>query len=618
MASRDQQWYMDTGATSSLLSHTDPNWKQAMCDEYKALIDNNTWIIVPRPPNVNIVCSMWLYQHKYNADGSLNWYKARLVANGRSQQQGIDYDEIFSHVVKPVTIRTVLSLAVSREWTIHQLDVKNAFLHGHLTKIIYMHQPPVFTDSAHSDYVCLLQESLYGVNKADSSLFIFHKGPGTAYYYMWMISFLQLLLLHSCNDTLSRSSVEAEYRGVANVIAETSWIRNLPRELHTPLFTATLVYCDNVSAVYMSANPVQHQRTKHIEIDIYFVRDKVAAGHVRVLHIPSRFRYARRSFGNHGESADNGNVQKDTRNGNVQRILRNLATSENASNVQYCNAQDRDSKNGPNYDSEFISERLMMETLNTNAHDQQDNEMELLAKNAYNEAGKQQIIAKKVNQRNVELAKELEKYKKKDATKSQLKMKGKLEDPIVIEKKVNFVPVNYGIMNDLYETFVPQVELSLEQKYFSKDSMSNGTSVNTNVSSSSSPPLKMLKPSKMLKYFRNLKKEINELHTLLDAKTALQRVEFVDLEDSTLSNFCYNKVEPILDYLHAIFKVIQKEFLEDVQVMMNVFESMESELDETLKQNELLKDSLLEVTLTHDVEKCVLMHSESKNDYLNV
>ncbi|GKF90074.1 ribonuclease H-like domain-containing protein, partial [Tanacetum coccineum] len=88
-------------------------------------------------------------------------------------------------------------------------------------------------------------------------------------------------------DTLSRSSAEAEYRGVANAVAETSWIRNLLRELHTPLFTVTLVYCDNANAVYMSANPVQHQRTKHIEIDIHFVRDKVAAGHVRVLHVPS-------------------------------------------------------------------------------------------------------------------------------------------------------------------------------------------------------------------------------------------------------------------------------------------------------------------------------------------
>ncbi|GJS22982.1 ribonuclease H-like domain-containing protein [Tanacetum coccineum] len=81
-------------------------------------------------------------------------------------------------------------------------------------------------------------------------------------------------------DTLSRSSAEVEYRGVTNAIVETSWIRNLFYELYTPLFTTTLVYCDNVSVVYMSANPVQHQRTKHIDIDIHFVRDKVAAGHV--------------------------------------------------------------------------------------------------------------------------------------------------------------------------------------------------------------------------------------------------------------------------------------------------------------------------------------------------
>ncbi|GKE20372.1 ribonuclease H-like domain-containing protein [Tanacetum coccineum] len=92
--------------------------------------------------------------------------------------------------------------------------------------------------------------------------------------------------------TLSRSSAEAEYRGVANVVVETAWVHNLLRELHAPVFTSTLVYYDNVSAVYMSTNPFQHQRTKHIEIDIYFVRDFVAYGQVRVMHVLSRFQYA--------------------------------------------------------------------------------------------------------------------------------------------------------------------------------------------------------------------------------------------------------------------------------------------------------------------------------------
>nr|GEX37781.1 ribonuclease H-like domain-containing protein [Tanacetum cinerariifolium] len=78
--------------------------------------------------------------------------------------------------------------------------------------------------------------------------------------------------------TLSRSSIEAEYRGVANVVAETRWVCNLLREPHAPLCMATLVYFDNVSVVYMSTNPVHHQCTKHIDIDTYFVCDFVASG----------------------------------------------------------------------------------------------------------------------------------------------------------------------------------------------------------------------------------------------------------------------------------------------------------------------------------------------------
>nr|GEX98523.1 ribonuclease H-like domain-containing protein [Tanacetum cinerariifolium] len=89
--------------------------------------------------------------------------------------------------------------------------------------------------------------------------------------------------------TLSYSSGEAEYCGVANTVAEICWSRNLLRELHTPLSSATLFYCDNVSAVYLSSNPVHHQYTKHIEIDIHFVRDLVAASQTPVLHVPSRY-----------------------------------------------------------------------------------------------------------------------------------------------------------------------------------------------------------------------------------------------------------------------------------------------------------------------------------------
>jgi len=91
---------------------------------------------------------------------------------------------------------------------------------------------------------------------------------------------------------VSRSSAEAEYRAVANGVAEASWLRQLLAELHSPLSRSALVYCDNVSAVYLSTNPVQHQRTKHVEIDLHFVRDRVAVGDVRVLHVPTTSQFA--------------------------------------------------------------------------------------------------------------------------------------------------------------------------------------------------------------------------------------------------------------------------------------------------------------------------------------
>ncbi|GJR22292.1 ribonuclease H-like domain-containing protein [Tanacetum coccineum] len=88
----------------------DPNWQNDMCHEYHDLIKNNTWTLVPRPIDTNVVHYMWLFRHKYHADGTLSRYKARLVANGSTQIEGIDVDETFSPVVKPDTIWTVLSM----------------------------------------------------------------------------------------------------------------------------------------------------------------------------------------------------------------------------------------------------------------------------------------------------------------------------------------------------------------------------------------------------------------------------------------------------------------------------------------------------------------------------
>jgi hypothetical protein len=93
-------------------------------------------------------------------------------------------------------------------------------------------------------------------------------------------------------NVVSHLSVEVEYCAVANGMAEACWLQQLLVELHNLLLRVTLVYYDNVNAVYLSTNPVQHQRTKHVEIDLHFVRERVAVGDVRVLHIPTTSQFA--------------------------------------------------------------------------------------------------------------------------------------------------------------------------------------------------------------------------------------------------------------------------------------------------------------------------------------
>lgn len=91
---------------------------------------------------------------------------------------------------------------------------------------------------------------------------------------------------------MSRLSAEAEYKGVANTVAELCWIRNLLQELGINLSKASVVFCDNISSVYLASNPVKHQRTKHVDLDIHFVREKIAMSLVKVLHVSSSLQFA--------------------------------------------------------------------------------------------------------------------------------------------------------------------------------------------------------------------------------------------------------------------------------------------------------------------------------------
>jgi hypothetical protein len=169
-----------------------------MDSEYQALVHNKTWHLVPRPRGENIIGSRWVFKIKRKSDGTLDRYKARLVAKGYKQRYGIDYEDTISPVVKAATIRLILSLAVSKDWCLWQLDVQNAFLHDILEEEVYMSQPPGYADAAHPDYVCKIDKAIYGLKqapqawyarlcgklmalgfipfKADTSLFYYNKG----------------------------------------------------------------------------------------------------------------------------------------------------------------------------------------------------------------------------------------------------------------------------------------------------------------------------------------------------------------------------------------------------------------------------------------------------------
>ncbi|GKV11743.1 hypothetical protein SLEP1_g22966 [Rubroshorea leprosula] len=128
-----------------------------MKEELEALHKNNTWTLVPTPsPQTNIVGSNWVFKTKLNSDGNVDRFKARLVARGYSQVPRVDFEETFSPILKPTTLRLVLALATTLFWPFRQLDVKNAFLHGNLKEEVYMRQPLGLEDLIHPDYDTIL------------------------------------------------------------------------------------------------------------------------------------------------------------------------------------------------------------------------------------------------------------------------------------------------------------------------------------------------------------------------------------------------------------------------------------------------------------------------------
>ncbi|GJS85516.1 putative RNA-directed DNA polymerase [Tanacetum coccineum] len=142
-----------------------PHWADAMNKEMEALLRNDTWELVELPKNRKAISSKWLWKIKYKSNGEIERYKARLVALGCNQEKGIDYEETFSPVVKMVTVRCLMNIAVLNDWPMFQLDIDNAFLYGDLDETVYMKPPQGYYDTE-CNKVCRLKKSLYGLKQA--------------------------------------------------------------------------------------------------------------------------------------------------------------------------------------------------------------------------------------------------------------------------------------------------------------------------------------------------------------------------------------------------------------------------------------------------------------------
>ncbi|AAD43604.1 T3P18.3 [Arabidopsis thaliana] len=471
-----------------------PGWNAAVMDEIDRIHMLNTWSLVPATEDMNILTSKWVFKTKLKPDGTIDKLKARLVAKGFDQEEGVDYLETFSPVVRTATIRLVLDTATANEWPLKQLDVSNAFLHGELQEPVFMFQPSGFVDPNKPNHVCRLTKALYGLKQAprawfdtfsnflldfgfecstsDPSLFVCHQngqslilllyvddilltgsdqllmdkllqalnnrfsmkdlGPPRYFLGIEIESYNNGLFLHQhayasdilhqagmtecnpmptplpqhledlnsepfeeptyfrslagklqyltitrpdiqyavnficqrmhaptnsdfgllkrilryvkgtinmglpirkhhnpvlsgfcdsdyagCKDTrrsttgfcillgstliswsakrqptISHSSTEAEYRALSDTAREITWISSLLRDLGISQHQPTRVFCDNLSAVYLSANPALHKRSKHFDKDFHYIRERVALGLIETQHIPATIQLA--------------------------------------------------------------------------------------------------------------------------------------------------------------------------------------------------------------------------------------------------------------------------------------------------------------------------------------
>ncbi|GJU11502.1 retrovirus-related pol polyprotein from transposon TNT 1-94 [Tanacetum coccineum] len=148
---------------------TDESWIIAMQEELNQFITNDVWELVPQPKYMTIIGTKWVFRNKLDENGIVSRNKARLVAQGYNQQEGIDYDETYAPVARLESIRILLAYACALDFKLFQMDVKSAFLNGFINEEVYVAQPPGFINFEKPDHVYKLKKALYGLKQASKA-----------------------------------------------------------------------------------------------------------------------------------------------------------------------------------------------------------------------------------------------------------------------------------------------------------------------------------------------------------------------------------------------------------------------------------------------------------------
>ncbi|GJU51205.1 retrovirus-related pol polyprotein from transposon TNT 1-94 [Tanacetum coccineum] len=269
----------------------DSAWIESMQEELHQFDRLDVWELVDRPLCKNVINLKWLWKNKRDEENTVIRNKSRLVAKGYAQKEGIDFEESFAPVARLEAVRLFIAYAAHKSFTMYQMDVKTTFLYGPLKEEVYVNQPDGFVDPYHPDKVYRLKKALYGLKQAprawydELSNFLVSEG-GFSKVEIKLVSWSS-----KKQDCTSMSSAEAEYVSLSACCAQVLWMRTQLTDYGFH-FDKIPMYCDSKAAIAISCNPVQHSRTKHIDVRYHFIKEQVEKGIVELFFVGTEYQLA--------------------------------------------------------------------------------------------------------------------------------------------------------------------------------------------------------------------------------------------------------------------------------------------------------------------------------------